>query len=232
MCYRWTSNLIDAPKSAGIPGPVGPGGPIGLTGATGATGPSGPIGPSGPQGEKGRDGSQDIQFREFDSGMITVTAPGFAANWFNADAVDSRLASKSDVNHKHSASDLTEIGRCIGPVMAVICINNDSTLQVQGVTYAPVSTVAGRPVRVDYMAGLRTGSVNTWNLVGNLSGSGKRVLFSTGSVKLPQGGEVAVNASDRLRVRIIDGRVEEYHNDYTLSNQELVMQVTYTGVAR
>lgn len=229
------------PGPAGATGPIGPSGPAGATGPTGSSGvqgPSGPAGAIGPiglpgpqglQGDKGRDGSQDVLFSQSDTGLVQVTTPQFTGRWLSEQSTTGLVNTRAPLQHSHSSREISAIDRCVGPVIAPLCANDDGSLRVQGVTFVPAPTVNGVPVKQDYVFA-RIGSPTEvkWNKVQAIGGANKQVLRVTGFVTGSDGLDVPVNTSLKMLVRVNAGYLEEKHAP-DLNNSVLSLTVLYTG---
>ena len=159
-----------------------------------------------------------------------MVTPQFSGQWLDDQSVYSLLDDKASKFHSHSTSDISDIARCVGPVMAKVCMNDDSSLQVQGVTFVPAPLIGGLPIRLEYVTGIKTGASNLWNTIGNISAGNKVVRHVEGSVKSIQGTDQQINSSDRVRLRIVDRRIEEFHTEFALNNQDVLLIVHYTNL--
>ena len=214
----------------GVPGIPGIPGIPGVPGADGKKGDKGEAGLPGQQGDKGRDGSQDVLFSQSDTGLVQVTTPQFTGRWLSEQSTNDLVNTRAPLQHSHTSQDISAIIRCVGPVMAPLCANDDGSLRVQGLTFVPAPTFNGVPVRQDYVF-VRTSSStgDNFNRIQAIGGTNKQVLKVTGFVTGNDGLDVPVNASAKMLVRINGGYIEEKHTTTDLNTKVLSLTLLYTG---
>ena len=101
-------------------------------------------------------------------------------------------------------------------------------LYASGKYYVPAPVFEGMPLQKTFAEGLRLGnSVGTWNEVGTFDESTRKVIMLSGTVFATDGVHLVVNADGSMRVRIVDGRIEEWHGNSVLSGRDLRLQVEY-----
>lgn len=218
---------IDGKK--GDPGLPGSKGDPGVPGVPGSKGDPGVPGVQGLKGEPGRDGSQDVEFSKTDTGILQVKTPNFRDQWLSDQATTSLVNSRAPLQHTHSSRDLSAVERCVGPVMAPLCVNDDGSLRVQGVTFVAAPMINGLPVRQELIiARTAPTTANTWIRVQPTGGANRQFISLTGVVTDADGIDLPVNVSERMQVRINQGYIEERHSR-DLPNKVLTLTLLYTG---
>lgn len=211
--------------AAGTNGKDGLPGSQGIPGVAGAPGPKGDQGLSGPRGETGLPGSSDVKISEVD-GEVRFNTPAYQGSAYSAKTVADLLNRKTDVGHGHTFAELAAVPSCSVNPTAPLCHSNN-ILMVNQVAYAPAPSVNGRIVQREVIAGVRTTSAagGGFTTVGTIDLGGRQMLSYVATVIGGDGASIVANTSDQLRVRIVNGRVQESHNSILLNGQEIVLTI-------
>ncbi len=209
----------------GAQGAEGPRGPQGLPGAPGAPGAPGS---KGDKGDKGDPGSSDIILAG-DGDILIVDSPTIDAQLYTVSATNRRLEQKADAVHTHSLDELqTTVPSCKtskGP----IC-QDGRILRVGGVAYAPMAEQGNTVIQSDVRSNLKLGVVaGRWNDVATFDESGKKILGLTGSVKGADDVFIPVNVGTSFRVRVQNGKIQEFHESPADGNRELFVEIRFTN---
>lgn len=205
---------------AGVPGPAGA---QGLAGPKGDKGEKGDSGLMGPKGEKGDAGSSDIKISEVD-GEVRFNTATYQGATYSSSTVANLLSRKTDIGHKHGFADFSAVPECAVSPTASLC-RVDRNLMMGQVAYAPAPLVNGRIVQHEIIAGIRTSATSGtgFSSVANIDLGSRQVLSYVATVLGADGSSIVANSSDQLRVRIVNGRVQESHNSTLLNGQEIVL---------
>ena len=191
-------------------------GPHGLVGATGATGATGLQGPAG---------SEDIHFNEIE-GQIAITAPGFQAKTFTTAAIDAALENKANTLHRHGIADLSAVPDCATASGLAIC-REGALLNVGGAIFAPLPTLDGRALISETIV-TKLGTVSArWNDSAVFDPT-RTIVTLVATVRADDGADEPANVTADLRVRIRDGKIQEFHNSPTMGAKTLIVKVDYT----
>lgn len=214
----------------GDQGAVGPQGPKGEKGPVGSQGPIGPMGPQGPKGDKGEPGpagSSDIKLSG-DDDVLIIDGPNMSAQLYTVRATNRRLELKADEIHKHSMNDLQAVPDCksaTGP----IC-QDGKILRVGGVAYAPMAETGNTVIQTEVRSNLKLGVVaGRWNDVGVFDETGNKILGLTGSVKGADDVFIPVNVATSFRVRVQNGKIQEFHESPADGNRDLFVEIRFTN---
>ncbi len=66
-----------------------------------------------------------------------------------------------------------------------------------------------------------------WRKLGSFDVAGAQILSITGFVTFVDGESVLVNASEKVKVRIVGGDIEEKHNDYNVGERPMYLEISY-----
>jgi len=142
------------------------------------------------------------------------------------DALQQALQGKAEKSHTHALTDLTgTVPSCTAGKSFPICLAG-GLLMVGDTPYAPMPTVGGQPVTVTTRGDLKLGAVaGTWNDIGAFDDVTTHVVTVTGSVTTAVGTFQAINAAGDLQVRVVGGKIQEWHAMPTLAGKTLYLEI-------
>jgi hypothetical protein len=220
----------------GAQGPQGDKGEQGLRGLPGLTGERGEKGERGPRGEtgaagapgpKGDPGSLDIGIAG-DQEKIRFDTPTYNGATYNDGFIERSLNLKADKGHLHPFTDITgEIPACLPGVANPVC-RDDEMLFAADKFYVPAQIFKNKPVRSVFVKDLKLSNVvGAWQEIGTFDVTGLEIVTVSGTVFAIDGVHLVINSDGSIRVRIRDGKIEEWHGDSGLSNRQLMLQLSF-----
>lgn len=185
------------PGAPGVAGAPGAKGDVGLKGDPGETGAVGSQGPIGLTGAKGDKGDKG------DNGSNDVVITGSD----NLISITTPTFVGTAFRSEYTDSRLTAHDEALDRKAAVV--QHD-----------------GKVIRVDAPSALRLGTTaGRWNDIGSFDDVQNIVLSLNGTVSLAVGQFQVVNNADDLRIRILAGKIQEWHTSPTLGGKPVFLEV-------
>ena len=229
---------------AGATGAVGPIGPIGPAGATGAVGPMGPIGPAGIAGPIGPSGSSGAVGPAGPAGAIGPRGPAGANGLPGSTGPAGSAGATGSIGPKGDKGDRGEPGS-----NDIIISSSDNVISIasgdfSGTVYdseyvssrltalsdaletkANVVKAEGRIVKTKAFASfVLARTAGRWNDIGTFDD--QATIVSLNATVLTAPGEfLLMNANDDLKIRIVGGKIQEFHTAPTLGGKPVYIEV-------